>query len=249
MKFPIENTLLGCCVAFAMTFGVPMSTAADLETSDIGYGTRWYVSVFGGFSFQENAKFRGTITPPGGSQSVNVDFDDGFVVGGALGARLNEWNFGALTPRLEIELSYRENDVDEVNFSGNGPAAEANPRGDVGSIFLMGNVLLDLPSFANDKLTPFFGGGLGIAFVDNNIRYGPPGPGFNLSESDEAFALQFIAGFDFKLTENIALTVDGRYYRAFAVKSDRLTPAGVNTGSPDADIDGFNLNGGIRLEF
>ena len=231
----------------AFASGTILATAAHTpaEATDAA----WYLRAFGGGNFQLDGDYRGTITPPGGNQNVNVDFDDGFVVGGAIGAKLPGMALGPLVPRAEVEVSYRENNVDTVNFTGNGPGAEANPRGDVSSVFLMGNVLFDIAALQNDFFTPYFGGGLGIAFVDNNVRYGPLGPGVNLLESDEAFAVQAIIGADFKITENVSFNVDGRYYNAFNVSSARLNPAGVNTGNPETDIEGFSVTGGFSISF
>ncbi|MEM7426349.1 MAG: outer membrane beta-barrel protein [Pseudomonadota bacterium] len=230
-------------VSGALLGGLAVSSA---QAADPG-SAAWYLRAFGGGNFQLDGDYRGTITPPGGRQNVDVDFDDGFVVGGAVGVKLPGMNLGALTPRAEIEVSYRENDVDSVDFTGNGAGAEANPRGDVSSIFLMGNVLFDINAFESDFFTPYFGGGIGVAFVDNNIRYGPLGPGVNLLDSDEAFAVQAIIGANFKVTENISFNIDGRYYNAFDVSSVRLNPAGVNTGSTQTDLDGFSVTGGFSI--
>lgn len=211
------------------------------------YSNGFYVAAFGGFNFAGDADFGGTITPPGGAQNVDVGFDDGFIVGAAAGKSWTTVPLGPFVPRTEIELSYRSNDADTVNFSGNGPAPEGNVSGDTSAIFLMGNILLDVPTtILNGRVTPYVGGGIGAAFVDNSIRYGP---GVNISDSDTAFAYQVIAGADFGVSQNLSVFVDGRYYQAIGVDSVRRNPVGVSTGTVEDDLDGFSVLAGVRYTF
>ncbi|MGI9463090.1 MAG: outer membrane protein [Aestuariivirgaceae bacterium] len=244
----LYSAAAGAALAATMVVGQP-AIAADLPQAlpeDTGpvFSPDFYATVFGGVNFLDDANFSGIIA--GAPQSVDVDYDDGFVVGGALGVRWNSFNFGPLVPRTEIEVSYRENDVDSVDFSGNGPGNEPNASGDTSALFVMGNLLFDIKGLFDDRFTPYFGGGVGVAFVENDVVYGP---GITLDDDDEAFAFQVIVGADYKFTERFSVFVDGRYFQALDVSSSRVTPAGVNTGTVEEDLEGFNALGGIRYTF
>ncbi len=204
-------------------------------------GSGFYGSVFAGGNFANNAEFSGAI---GGSpETVENEYDTGFVVGGALG---KAWgNFGRAGLRTEVELSYRENDVDQIFFSGNGPDAEINVGGNSSSTSVFANVLVDLP-LAGIPVTPFAGVGIGVAFTEQDFVYGP---GVSVSDSDEVLTGQFIAGVSYAVSDRYALTLDGRYQRAFGVESRRLAPDGSLTGTIEDDLDTFSATLGLRMKF
>jgi len=134
MTHPRSITLFRL-VAVSLLLASPSAHAAE------GYGSDFYASVFAGGSFASDAEFSGTIG--GASQTVENDYESGYAVGGALG---KSWGkLGGFAVRTEIELSYRENDVGGIHFSGNGPEAEINVSGSSSSTSLLGNVLVDFP--------------------------------------------------------------------------------------------------------
>ena len=229
-------------IAAAALMGTVFATSAQAEDSN---STDLYINLFGGGLFQFDADYRGTINPPGGNQTVAVDFNEGFMVGTAVGLKFNNYKLGPLTPRLEAEVSFRTNDVDTVDFSGNGAGQENCPCGDVSSIFIMGNALFDVTGLQSDVFTPYFGGGIGVALVNNGIRYNG---NVRLPDGDENFAVQAIVGGNFKINDLVSLNVDGRYYRAFDVTSNRFLNNNVNTGRPDTDLDGFAVSGGFTVK-
>ncbi len=201
----------------------------------------FYGSVFVGGNFAGDADFSGTIG--GNPQTVQNEYDTGYAVGASLG---KSWGtFGAVGIRTEIEASYRSNDVDEIFFSGNGPAAEINVDGDSSSTSIFGNVLVDLP-LAGIPVTPYAGFGLGIAFTQQDFVYGP---GVRVSDSDEVFTGQLIAGASYDISDRLALTLDGRYQRAFGVESRRVAPNGNVTGVIEDDLDSFTVALGLRMKF
>ncbi|WP_170772824.1 outer membrane protein [Ruegeria lacuscaerulensis] len=201
-----------------------------------------YVHGFAGYSNLQDSDFTGTVN--GGPESVDTDFDGGFGLGIAIGKEIPQWSNDSIATRVELELSYRDNDVDGVNFSGNGPASEVNVSGDVTQTSLFANVLVDFKTAS--ALTPYVGLGLGVAYTDLDFSYGP---GVELDDSDTNFAAQIIAGVAYDVSENTALTLDTRYSRAFDVSSDRLAPNGALTGTVEDDIDAFSINFGVRQRF
>ena len=77
--------------------------------------------------------------------------------------------------------------------------------GDVKTLSLMANGFLDL--MPNSQISPFFGGGIGIANVEADLDY--PGLG---SEDDTVFAYQVAAGVSFAASENVNIDVQYRFF-------------------------------------
>ncbi len=197
-----------------------------------------YGFVFGGVAFEGQSDYDGTITPPGGTQSVDADYDAGFNFGIGVGATI------APSIRAEVELSYTDSDADDIFFSGNGAAAEVNVDGGIRATTLFANGLYDFTT--GGAVTPYLGAGLGVAFVEQDLIYGP---GVEVNEDDTVFAAQLIAGASYDLSDTLALTGDVRYRRLFDIESDRFNAAGVSTGTVSGDYDDFSVNVGLRFRF
>ncbi|WP_170545891.1 outer membrane protein [Ruegeria arenilitoris] len=201
-----------------------------------------YIQGFAGYSQLQDSDFSGTVN--GSPQSVDTEFDAGYGLGIAVGTEIPRWSNDRIGTRVELELSYRDSDVDGVNFSGNGPGAEGNISGDVTQTSLFANVLVDFKQAG--AFTPYVGLGLGATYSDLDFAYGP---GVALDDSDTNFAAQVIAGVAYEINANVALTLDTRYSRAFDVSSERLAPNGALTGTVEDDIDAFSVNVGLRYGF
>lgn len=237
----------GLIALFAVTASVQ---AADLGGNEFGlkddlppsvgrpYGI--YGTIFGGVDFTDESDFDGLLG--GATESVNVDFDTGYNVGGAIGGVWHSARIGGLTPRTEIEVSYSEADADTINFTGNGLGNEPIPEGSISSTKVFANLLFDINTQSN--FTPYFGGGIGVAFTELDLNYSP---GFNLNDDDESFAFQLIAGAAYKISDRVSLTLDGRYTRIVDVDTDRFAPDGTLAGNFEDDIDNFSINGGLRI--
>lgn len=235
-----RSFLIGSVLGAALLFSSPVLADGHGSTKDDPTPSRMmYGQVFIGANIAQDADFTGNVG--GAPQSVGVEYDTGLNIGGAIGLKLGH---GGFSPRLEVEVSYTQNDVDQVFFSGNGPAAEVNVAGDSSTVFLMANALFDFKT--GSSFTPYVGGGIGVAFTRQDFAYGP---GINLSDNDTNFAAQAIVGVSFDLTSKTALTLDARYTRAFDVTSNRDTAAGVNTGAVSDDLDSFRVNIGMRFAF
>lgn len=197
----------------------------------------FYGQIFGGYSFGDDFSFSGLVG--GAPNSVGVDQDDGFLIGGAIGLRFSS------VPGLrgDLELSYSENDIDGLAFSGNGPAPEVNVNGDVSSTSLLANLYYDFET--GGPVTPYVGGGLGVSFVDVDAVYGP---GVRLDSSDEVFTLQLVAGASYDLSERTALFSEVRFRQLYDVSTTRVTPAGGVSQLSD-DIQNTSINFGVRFNF
>ena len=215
-------------------------SASALAAQSLSEGL--YLQGFAGYSQLQDSDFSGTIN--GSSQSVDTDFDGGYGLGIAVGKEIPQWSNDQFGTRIELELSYRDNDVDGVNFSGNGPGAEGNISGDVSQTSLFANVLVDFKQAG--AFTPYVGLGLGATYSDLDFVYGP---GVELNDTDTTFAAQIIAGVAYEISPNTSLTLDTRYARAFDVSSARLAPNGASTGTVEDDIDAISVNVGLRYGF
>ncbi len=199
----------------------------------------WYGQVFGGYAGLGDSTHDLSNSPA----TVDSEYDGGFVLGGSVGRNIPEWSTNSAALRAEIELSYSDNDVDAVNFSGNGPGAEGNISGSVASTRLFGNLLVDFDT--GTAITPYLGAGLGVAFVDQDIVYG--GAPVNISGDDTVFSGQLIAGASYELRDGLSLFGDVRYIRDFGVEGTRTSPALVS--GTDTDFDTFTANFGLRFAF
>jgi opacity protein-like surface antigen len=195
-----------------------------------------YGFVFGGATFEGTADFDGSIG--GAQQSVETDFETGYQFGVGVGATL------APNIRAEIELSFSEQDADDVFFSGNGPAAEINVDGGLRTTALFANGFYDFET--SGPITPYIGAGLGVAYVEQDLVYGP---GVRVSDDDTVFGVQLIAGASYDLSDSLALTGDVRYRRLFDIESNRFAPTGASTGLISGDYDDLSVNVGLRFSF
>lgn len=239
MTLTASTAMLLSSQAFAADAIVQQDTPPAPDTFD---ESRFYVSAFAGANFIDDVVLRGLVG--GNPQTVELDFDTGYTIGGAIG-----YNYGIIGNnvglRAELELSYSDSNIDQIFFSGNGPAAEVNVDGDFTSTNLFVNALFDLPELGNDLITPYAGAGIGVAFTDLNAIYGP---GVVLDSSDENFAAQAIIGATVRATEDVDLFVEGRYSRIFDVETPRFAPTGALTGVIEDDVDTFGVNVGFRFK-
>lgn len=148
-----------------------------------------YFSAWGAY----NALDDSDIESPGGD--VNSDFDDGFGVGIAYG----RWFDSQRHWRGELELAYRENDVDEV--SG------VNADGEFNALTGMLNAYYDFTPDA--RLSPYVGVGVGYADIEaDGVALAGPG---GLDDDDQVFAWQAMAGANYTLTDTVDLFGELRY--------------------------------------
>ncbi len=89
-------------------------------------------------------------------------------------------------------------------FLGNGPAAEVHVGGNIRTTALFANALYDFDT--SGPITPYVGAGLGVAYVEQDLVYGP---GVRVSDDDTVFAVRLIAGAAYDLSDSLALTADG----------------------------------------
>lgn len=220
-------------LVFATTVALPaMSVAADLAVNEPEIevplsANPYYLSIFAGAVFPtENVEYTNGITV------VDTELETGFTIGGAIGRRFTEHSADGFTPRLELAFRYAETGVDALNFSGNGPAQE-QVIGDsqISSTSFTVNGYIDADDAFGDGITPYLGGGIGVALVNQNIVYNAAG--LNLNDDDTVFTWNVTAGVNFELNENVSLFTDVGFHQLVDTSSLRRVggaPVGGGTG-------------------
>ena len=183
------------------------------------------------------------------------DYDNGIAVITAIG-----YDYGKL--RGEFEYSYRTNDIRQIdsgtpNFSG---FSESDISGDVKSHSIMANLIYDFDYVRQSTslpVTPYIGGGVGLAFIDYDITGSvatAPGalvaPGFNsinLDGTERSFTFQGIAGVAIELDENVGIDLEYRYVGY----PKRGIPTTLNTTNGDifTTLNSHTLLAALRWNF
>jgi opacity protein-like surface antigen len=224
----------------------PAAQAADIEAvPPEPMGWSWYVSVFGGWSHakDEHVFLEGTSAY---DFDADIDLDDGFMVGAALGAQINEWLRG------EVEVSGHFHDVEGDAFVNFSSPAYYDLEGDENALFLLANLWLDLP--IGGMFRPYIGGGVGGGRLDVDIEttggYGV------IDDADWGFAWQVGAGVAFDLSESIAIDVGYRYKRinnadleAHEDIADEILGADLVDDEIEKDYKSHNVLVGLRFMF
>jgi len=175
-----------------------------------------YVSGSIGLASVSDADIRGS------EDSGEIEFDSGFAATGAYGQTLGQ------AGRLELELGYRNNDIDKVILDGVGTGSDTD--GDVATISLMANAFYGLNN--DSRFTPFIGAGIGIANIEADLETGS-------EEDDTVFAYQVAAGASMAVTENLDIDLQYRYFATEDPEFDGL----------EAEYDSHNLMFGLTLYF
>jgi opacity protein-like surface antigen len=232
-----KKLLLMAAAAGAMTLGMASARAADLEP--VVPPAEWYVSLFGGASWLEDVETNYEYSDV--SYGNEAQTDVGFIVGGAIGTHLAE------DVRVELEVAYSENDVDDLKFNDTDGRSETyKGEGDFSFLSFMGNIWYDIP--LSEELKPYIGGGAGIAIVDaNGIGYEDDSARYDSSEV--AFAFQLGAGLRWVVWDNVTLDV-GYRLRGIDGPTFDSTDSFPNQSNFDANfIYSHNVIGGISIGF
>lgn len=228
-----------------------LAAAATLAISPAAHAYKGlYGSIGAGLSYMQNERDVSNDGVGGGGLVTfdsNADYDNGIGVYTALGYAFgNNW-------RTELEFSYRNNDIDQIDPDGAGFAGipSGSISGDTTSIAIMLNVLRDFDLGSN--FTPYIGGGVGFADVDHDIvgtaAPGAPTSPFSLAygPNKRLFAYQGIAGVGYALAEDLTLDLS---YRFFGTEKENV--AGTLNGAAASFAVGHHVHqfmAGLRWNF
>jgi opacity protein-like surface antigen len=202
-----------------------LSSGASAENASIA---RLYVQLDAGLAMVGNSD----VSLFG--VSGDVEFDPGFAVGGAVGYRIEEWM------RAELNLSYREADVDKVQALG----PTLSGAGDAGAFSALANLYFDFKP--RSPVTPYMGVGIGIAHID--VDSNDSANVLIVNDDSTELAWNVMAGAAWSVTDNVDLTLGYRYLSTTNAKLD-ATVVGVGSGTLNAEFGVHEVMFGARYNF
>lgn len=155
----------------------------------------------------------------------DIDFDNALNVGLALGKEIND------RARAEIEISYRNADINTISFSG---IDLPDSNGDLKSTAFMLNGYYDLTQ--DTLVKPYVSAGIGV------VRHKIAGSAAGLdlgSDSDTVFAYQIGAGIAKDINEKTAATLGYRY----------LGSSDGDFGTTTVEYGAHEIRAGLRYSF
>ncbi len=218
-------SIIAASLLTSTAFAADLQVYAPVDMSDPVSAGNFYASIFGGAAVVNDFDFDSSL---GGSGTVS--FDTGYSVDAALG-----YDFGNGLA-IEGQVGYLGADLAGGDYEG----TDLLPEGTASITYGMINAWY---GFDLGGITPFIGGGVGIASVALDADFtGVPDSG--IDDSEATWAAQVGAGVSFALTDDISLA--GRY-RYIATGEVSLTDAvgDENTGSASASI--FDV--GLKVAF
>jgi opacity protein-like surface antigen len=220
----------------------------------------FYLSATVGADFLNDSDFVGTQNPDpgvpgvaGAPANVNVGYDTGFAIRGAVGYQLKQGLISFLKPRFELEVGYAESDVSGGSFNG----GNQNFGGDLNKLTVTAATYSDIVWSANQKIVPYFGSGIGIGVVDANISYFPndgvaTAPTFGVQGSRTSLVTFNAIGATVKASDKFDIFAEGRYTNVRRRNFDRRFIAGGADGFNALvrdDTESFGVGIGVRAKF
>jgi opacity protein-like surface antigen len=164
----------------------PPSTVVE-QTSTPG---ALYFTVAGGALWLEDASDSG----------VNLDFDTGYSIMGALGYKID---YGLA---IELESGYMQADSGNVSFHG----LHAHVDGKFEQVPIMVNAIYWAP--LSDSVSLYIGAGSGIVWSKSSVDHVGGVHVSGLENDDWNFAAQAKAGVSFKVCPNASLNIGYRFF-------------------------------------
>ncbi len=155
----------------------PSCDGCDTQTCCDGCGR--YLSLFGGWSHVLSYRGADSVVERQG------DFSDGFLLGTAFGKQIG------CHLRAEAEFAYRFNQADQWSSTPfNNQRVPQQWDGDLNVFSGMTNLVYDFGNRNCNKITPYVGGGIGVAILDGDFSTNAT----QFEIDDTVFAYQGFAG-------------------------------------------------------
>lgn len=245
--------LTGIAASFVLV--APVQAQTDEERKE-----GFYLSATAGADFLNDSDFAGTQNPEAGvpgvvgaPANVNVGYDTGFAIRGAVGYQLKQGLISFLKPRFELEVGYSESDVSGGSFNGGNQSF----GGDLSKLTVTAAAYSDIVWSANQKIIPYFGSGIGIGVVDANINYFPnngvaTAPTFGVQGNRTGLVTFNAVGATVKASKTFDIFAEGRYTKVRSRNFDRRFIAGGADGFSARlrdDTESFGVGIGVRAKF
>lgn len=233
----MRKIILSVSSAALMMLAAGAAQAADLPPPPAPAPAMFSFTAFGGASWLNDVD---TSYDDFFNEDAEISFDTGYLIGGAAGFTLVDW------ARTELEVAYAGYDLDSIDLEFDGTYDDLD--GSIGVLTVMGNVWFgfnNLPLVGGPVdqagsglgFSPYFGGGLGVGFVDVN---GSTADSFDLDTST-GFAWQVGAGIRWNFVSNIGLDLGYRYRNVMDV--------GFGGNWDSADLSSNNVVLGVVFNF
>ena len=185
-----------------------LSGAILTSVSGAAMANSTYVGIHGMWTDLKDLDFQ---VAPG---SIDSQFDSGTGFGITLGRSFDQL-------RGEVEYSSRKNDI--KSHALNGGATLAGSKGEAKSDAFMLNGYYDFAT--SSAFVPYLGAGVGMAKVKFD-DFGVNAISDVLNDSESQFAYQFMAGGEYRFTENWGLFAEYRYFATEDVDVNTSTATG-----------------------
>ncbi len=149
----------------------------------------------------------GDISKDNAPFSGSMDRYDQFTLGGALAVGFDFWQYYLVPLRFELELGLRGNAEHDWDVSYGG--RKGTVEGTWNSTTLFANLYYDIHT--DSGLTPYIGGGLGMAFNYAEYKWRNGATGGSASDTMTNFAWNLGAGVSYSFNENLAVDLAYRF--------------------------------------
>ncbi len=214
-------------LAFLITSAAALYAGPSRADAD----DRFYATALVGIGFlgSETISYRDEAI----SSEAKANFDLSFTGGGTLGYNLNDqW-------RLETEIVYRRNDLNDITVEGIGSSTE----GDFASLNIGISALYNFKPFQNDKLTGYMGAGIMLT-QEIDIDFEINGEETSFETDDVGFQLQFGGRYDF--SEKLFVDAGVRY---LSVSGTKLEFPGDSRRTVESDYSPISVSLGVGWRF
>jgi opacity protein-like surface antigen len=170
-----------------------------------------------------------------------VQFDPGINLGMTGG-----YDFGLI--RLEGEFSYKNGEIKRITDQADGFRFH-DPDGNLGALAVMFNAFFNLRN--SSPVTPYIGGGIGVAALHLTDTYGTDTRGSSSQrlllypkDNDTVFAYQAGAGLEIAFNRRLSLDLGYRFFR-----TDKATFESDVLNSSELRYESHNGAVGLRVKF
>lgn len=197
-----------------------------------GFRVQPYLTYEAGFSAIPNQNLTGADASGAGLWG-RVNSDPGYTVGGAVGARLHDYL------RAELNLSYRENDLDTMSV-GPGPSTAS---GEISLFSALVNVIGDLD--LGWRLVPYAGIGIGYGLFEIDAE---TSPFIQIDDDASVFAWNLLAGASYRYSKTTEFSLG---YRYLATTDPEINSRIAFSGPRrlDSEFDAHEVVAGLRFHF
>ncbi len=222
---------------------ITLSTAAFSASAANSYGKRFYAGFFanyampkdGDIAYEQSSPFQEGTTVI--REYDSIEWDDAFGMGIFAGYNIFEGN--QIGSRAELEISYQKLGFEKASNVTANSTTEALYDFDPSAAWkFMANAYVDVP-LARTGITPYIGGGVGMAVVDVGGRKG----------NDTVLAWQGIIGASYAISSVADVFVDYRHVVLDDLEVSTKDSQGNTNDGNFLSHSSHNIAAGVRFSF